>query len=57
MKKVSLTMKASRKQRGGVWPLVCSLLSDDQQDLKPRLDAIERELQHSVMSRKRDQKI
>ena len=57
MKKVSLTMNASRKQRGGVWPLVCSLLSDDQQDLKPRLDAIESELQHSVMSRKKDQKI
>ena len=50
-------MKASRKQRGGVWPLVCSLLSEGQQDLKPRLDEIERELQHSVMSRKKEQNI
>ena len=53
---MSLTMKASRKQRGGVWHLACSLLSG-QQDLMPRLEAIESELQHSVMDRKKDQKI
>lgn len=34
MKEVPLTMKASRKQRGGVWPLVCSLLNGVRQDLR-----------------------
>jgi hypothetical protein len=53
---VSLTMKASRKQQGGVWPLACSLLSG-QQDLVPRWGSIESELQHSVMGRRKDQKI